>query len=312
MTARVALYLQDFADVRRSIGVAQQAEARGFEAIWQADRPPHGDALTSLGALAASTTQLILGAAPIMPWARDPAGLAAALLTLDDLAPGRVRLAFGIGDPAVNGNLPRRDRPLIALRETVTAVRDRLSARRIPIYLAATGLKTCALAGEIADGVLLNYLVSPEYTARAVEAIGRGAQVGGRAIDAIDRPQLILTSIDFDRRHAFDRLRPLVAQVLAAYPALMRACGAPPDLLEEIRQVMTPNRRSADPAGRAEAIDRAATIVPDEVISELAAVGTPSEVRARVESYRAAGCTCPVLAAPGGDFALLIDTFATR
>jgi len=150
------------------------------------------------------------------------------------------------------------------------------------------------------------------YTSRAVEAIERGAQVAGRSLEAIDRPQLILTSIDFDRRRAFDRLRPLIAQYLAAQPALMRACGLPHDLLDEMTQVFVPLKRINERAERQAAIDRAAAIVPDEVISQLAAVGTPSEVRAGVDQYIAAGCTCPVVAAPGGDFKVLIDTFATR
>lgn len=54
------------------------------------------------------------------------------------------------------------------------------------------------LAGEIADGVLLNYLVSPKYNERAIDAIKRGAYKAGRKLEDIDRPQLIVASIDED------------------------------------------------------------------------------------------------------------------
>ena len=47
----------------------------------------------------------------------------------------------------------------------------------VPIYIGATGMQMMELTGEIADGVVLNYLVSPDYNARAMEhlAVGRGA-----------------------------------------------------------------------------------------------------------------------------------------
>ena len=49
--------------------------------------------------------------------------------------------------------------------------------------------------------------------------------------------------------------------------------------------------------------------VPDELILNITATGTPEEAKARVEDYKARGCTCPVLY-PLGDPLLMIDTFA--
>ena len=44
----------------------------------------------------------------------------------------------------------------------------------VPIYIGATGMKMMELTGEIADGVVLNYLVSPEYNQQAIEALQVG------------------------------------------------------------------------------------------------------------------------------------------
>ena len=49
-------------------------------------------------------------------------------------------------------------------------------------------MKMMELSGEIADGVVLNYLVSPEYNKRAMEHLEIGASKAGRSIDEIDRP----------------------------------------------------------------------------------------------------------------------------
>src|SRR5207344_1775668 len=60
----------------------------------------------------------------------------------------------------------------------------------VPIYIGATGMKMMELTGEIADGVVLNYLVSPDYNATALEHLSVGAERSGRSVDDIDRPQL--------------------------------------------------------------------------------------------------------------------------
>ena len=73
-------------------------------------------------------------------------------------------------------------------------------AKDVPIYIGATGMQMMELAGEIADGVVLNYLVDPAYNVEAIEALERGAAQAGRTVDDIDRPQLVVCSIDRDRR----------------------------------------------------------------------------------------------------------------
>jgi 5,10-methylenetetrahydromethanopterin reductase len=49
--------------------------------------------------------------------------------------------------------------------------------------------------------------------------------------------------------------------------------------------------------------------VPDELILNITATGTPEEAKSRVEEYKTRGCTCPVLY-PLGNAELMIDTFA--
>src|SRR5690606_12550697 len=144
------------------------------------------------------------------------------------------------------------------------------------------------LTGEIADGVVLNYLVSPAYNEAALAQLEKGARVAGRSLDEIDRPQLVVCSVDNDRKRALDSARKLVTQYLGQQPHIMKASGVSQELLDEIGQVLT------WPATE-EQIEEAMRLVPDDVVQMITASGTPDEVRAKVREYIAAGATCPIL-----------------
>ena len=309
---------------------AQLAEAAGFEAVWQAESRLVREATIPLAAFAAVTERIKLGSGVVSMWVRNPAFLAATFSTLDDLAPGRVVLGIGAWwDPLAAKVGVRRDKPLRAMREIVTAVRALLAGQTVsfdgqfvhldgveldyvhqdrrpkdvPIVIGATGLQMMELTGEIADGALLNYLVSPAYNEGALAALAKGAAKAGRTLEDLDRPQLVVCSMDDDRAAALDAARLLVTQYLGQQPHIMRASGVPAELLDEINAVMT------WPATHDEVV-RASALVPDEVVQLITASGTPDECRAKVAEYVAAGCTCPVLYPLGADVERMIHEFA--
>jgi 5,10-methylenetetrahydromethanopterin reductase len=330
MSDRVALYLQDAHPIDRGVEYVQYAESRGFEAVWQAESRLVRDAIVPMAAFAAHTTRIKVGSGVINNWTRNVSLTASTFLTLDDLAQDRILCGIGAWwDPlAANVGIERR-KPLLAMREYVTVVRDLLAMKRVtfqgefvnvneieldvvhgrkeprnvPIYIGATGPKMLALTGEIADGVLLNYMVSPDYNVNAMEQLTKGAELAGRTLDDIDRPQLVICSVDHNRSRALDAARKLVTQYLGQQPHLMKASGVDQSLLDEIQRVLT------WPATEEE-IENAMTLVPDEVVQQVTASGTPDEVRAKVRQYVETGCTCPVLYPLGEDVKLMIDTFA--
>jgi 5,10-methylenetetrahydromethanopterin reductase len=161
------------------------------------------------------------------------------------------------------------------------------------------------LAGEIGDGALLNYLVSPAYNEGALAALAEGAARVGRTLDDVDRPQLVVCSLDENRSAALDRARELVVHYLGQQPHIMKASGVDESLLEEIAAVLT------WPASRAD-IERAMHLVPDEVVQLITASGTADECRAKVIEYVASGCTCPILYPLGDDVEAMLDAFAVR
>ena len=177
------------------------------------------------------------------------------------------------------------------------------SPKKVPIYVGATGMQMMELAAEIGDGVVLNYMVSPEYTKQAMEHLAIGAARAGRSLDEIDRPQLVVCSMDNDRELALDRSRELLTQYLGQQPHIMKASGVDPALIEAIGKILT------WPAGPDE-IHKAMRLVPDDAVQMITASGTPAECREKVEQYMAAGATCPILYPLGTDVRLMIDAFA--
>jgi len=329
-TERVALYLQDAHDLREGLDVVRYAESRGFEAVWQAESRLVRDAIVPMAAYAAVTERLKVGSGVINNWTRNIGLLAATFLTLDDLAPGRILCGIGAWwDPlARNVGIDRR-KPLQAMRETVDVLRrllhmervtfhgefhhvdgieldvvhGRREPRQVPIYIGATGLKMMELAGEIADGVVLNYCVPPEYNREALAALETGAGRVGRRLDDLDRPQLVVCSVDHDRAVALDSTRELLTQYLAQQPHIAQASGVSPDVVAKIQSTL------GWPATH-EQIRQAKHLVSDDLIHRITASGTPDEARAKVEEYRRHGATCPILYPVGGDVRLMIDTFA--
>src|SRR5688572_13608339 len=234
MADRVAMYLQDAHSLQDAVQYVKYAEARGFEAVWQAESRLVRDAVVPMAAFAATTTRIRIGSGVINNWTRNAAVIAATFLTLDDLAQDRIICGIGAWwDPLAAKVGIKRDRPLLAMRETVTIVRrllnrervtfhgefvqlddveldvvhGRKEPRNVPIYIGATGPQMMALTGEIADGVVLNYLVSPKYNEAAMEQLEKGAKQAGRSVYDVDRPQLVVCSVDNDRKKALDASR---------------------------------------------------------------------------------------------------------
>ena len=110
MAERVALYLQDAHPIRQGMELAQYAERKGFEAVWQAESRLVRDAIVPMAAFAAVTERLHVGSCVINNWTRNIGLLAATLLTLDDLAPNRIICGIGAWwDPlAKNVGIERR------------------------------------------------------------------------------------------------------------------------------------------------------------------------------------------------------------
>jgi 5,10-methylenetetrahydromethanopterin reductase len=327
---KAALYLQDSHDLRDGLDYARYAESKGFDAVWQAESRLVRDAIVPMAAYAAVTEKIRIGSGVINNWTRNIGLLASTFLTLDDLAPNRIICGIGAWwDPLARNVGIDRKKPLTAMRETVTILRRLLNMERVtfsgefvnvsgieldivhgrkeprdvPIYIGATGDNMMEMTGEIADGVVLNYCVPPEYNHKALELLAAGAKKSGKTLGDIDRPQLVVCSVDLDHDTAIDTTRELLTQYLAQQPHIAKASGVSMDVVEQIQKIL------GWPATH-EQIQKAKHLVPEDLIDRITASGTPDEAKKKVQEYVNNGCTCPILYPVGGNVKLLIDTFS--
>jgi 5,10-methylenetetrahydromethanopterin reductase len=177
------------ADVRR-------AEVLGWDAALQPDSQlRRRDTYVLLAAAARATERITLGPLLANPVNRHPTVTAGSIATIDELAPGRTLLGWGVGDTAVRlaGLRPARVKELEAATRLMRALLDgqavdvgaerpaRLPHHRpVPIWIAAGGPRTLRMAGGVADGVFIRVGTHAANISAAVEAIRVGAAEAGR------------------------------------------------------------------------------------------------------------------------------------
>ena len=336
MTQRVALYMQDKHDIAYELEIAKYAEERGFSEIWQADTRLARDCIVMMSSFLTVTKKMRFGSGVLPIWTRNPAVIAATWSTMWELAglvDGQSRVMLGLGawwEPIASRVGVDRRKPLTAMRENIEAIRqlftmqevsyegefvhlDRVkldvafgdtSPRNIPIYIGATGDKMLEMAGEICDGVVLNYVVSVDYIRKAVSLVEKGALKAGKTLADIDRPELLVCCLsDKDPAAAMAEGKKLVAYYLATEPHIMKASNVSEELLEKVQSIMS------WPATEEDYI-KASKVIPDDVVRNLMAVGTSDECRAKVREYVDAGVTCPILYPMMEDIKPVVDAFA--
>jgi probable F420-dependent oxidoreductase len=286
-------------DAARS--AATRAEELGYRSFWTAETTGP-EAFATLGAIGAQCPDLDLGTGVLALQLRSPMVVAMAGATLQALHPERdILLGIGISSPVVTErwhSVPYGDRPLARVREYVALLRECLTGEtvsfkgdfyevsrfrlgvkldgRVPkIVIGALNPAMLALSGEIADGVLLNYLPA-SHVAWSVEQVRRGgdadiyAYVHAGVCERAD-------GIEYARRDLFSYA------VVDAYAANFERAGFG-DEVAEIRE-------------RHQAKDRdgALAAVSDAMVDAIDVMGDADHVRRTVESYVDAGVDVPVL-----------------
>ncbi len=190
-----------------------------------------------------------------------------------------------------------------AVAPTASGMQDEIDPvnRKPTGYFDVKRYKTEGIPDGKMNEAKARFVMFAKYNAEAMDALETGAKRAGRRIDDIDRPQLVICSVDNDRKHALDMARKMMTQYLGQQPHLMKASGVSQELLDEIHQVLT------WPATEEE-IEGAMHLVPDDVVQMCTASGSPDEVKAKVREYIASGATCPILY-PLGDPRLMIEIF---
>jgi alkanesulfonate monooxygenase SsuD/methylene tetrahydromethanopterin reductase-like flavin-dependent oxidoreductase (luciferase family) len=260
--------------------IVRAGEGAGYRAVFLPEIMGR-DALVTLGALAGETRDLLLGTGVLPMRSRTPLLTAMGAVTVDERSGGRLILGVGPGSVErgaleeltqlvgtlrslfAGGTIERRGRPAgLAL----------LPGTEIPIWISAMGPKIMRLAGEIADGALLNWC-SPERVAFAKARIAEGAEAAGRDPAAITLGVYVRSWVGQDTEAAMTVLRSAAGEY-ASYPAYARqfeqlGLGAEADAAA-----------AAHRAGRPEE-------VPEVLVRAVSAVG--DRATGRIAEFREAG-----------------------
>lgn len=155
------------ADAERAEEIAAVAEKLGYSTIWTNDTPA-ADGLTTAAHMAEATESIRIGVGVVAVDRRPPESVVKAVRDLE-LPLDRLVLGVGAGSSAA---------PLIVVRRAVEKLRDTLGPEP-RIAVAAMGPLMCLLAGEVADTVLLNWML-PERIQWAKGHVARGSRRSGR------------------------------------------------------------------------------------------------------------------------------------
>src|SRR5947207_12588706 len=196
----------------------QRAERLGWDAALQPDSQlRRRDTYVLLAAAARATERITLGTLLANPMNRHPSVTAGSIATIDELAPGRVVLGWGVGDTAVRlaGLRPARVKELEDSTRLMRALLDgeevevgaarpaRLPHHRpVPIWIAAGGPRTLKMAGSVADGVFMRVGTHAANIKTAVDAIRAGAVAAGRAPESVRLGAVFHTVFVDDERRA--------------------------------------------------------------------------------------------------------------
>ncbi|WP_255151990.1 TIGR04024 family LLM class F420-dependent oxidoreductase [Halorarius halobius] len=284
------------------VDVAQRAEEHGFARV-SAGETTGWDMVTTFTVVGERTDSIGVSNDVLSPFGRAPTVLGQTALTMHDATDGRFRLGLGTSSPAIAEGWHGADfdRPLRRLRETIDIVREVYAGgevsydgeifevgglsyeKSVPddppgIDVAALGPKATELVGRFADG-WVPQLFTPDGLADRMADLERGADLGGRSVDDLRVAPIVRTFASEDRERAREAARSTVAFLVGAYGPFYGQSVAEQgyeDVVDEIRSAWA----DRDTAAMAEAL-------PDAVLDELAAAGTPEEVRERLERHHA-------------------------
>lgn len=296
--------------VADTLALARRAESAGYDDLWLADAGGM-DALTLAALIAQNTARARIGIAVVPAYTRTPAVLASTAATIAQIAPGRFVLGLGTSSHAIVEGWHGLElaKPLTRMRETVQLLRQMLAGEKtrfggetlkshgyrqeavaggLPIYLAALRPRMIELAAELGDGVILN-LFPRRALPRIVEHVARGARRAAKDpadVEIVCRHQIAVTEDPAATRKLF---RMVFASYYATpvYNEFLAWCGYE-HAAREIREGWAAGDR-----------ERTAAAISDELVDEIALIGTREQCQRRVLDYARGGIHTHVVSCLG-------------
>jgi 5,10-methylenetetrahydromethanopterin reductase len=295
--------------IKDIIECSKAAEKVGFSFISVAESF-YRDGFALASAIASNTFRIKFGTSVMPIYTRSPFQLAMGTATFQELSYGRLAfLGLGLGYRSRTEQyfgvrqLHRAER----MKEYVEIVRRLLSGGNvsyhgrffcfenfpkllsqplnIPIYFGSSGPQMLALAGQIADGAILNSISTHEYVRFAIERIEEGAKSVGRDPSKIEIGHSIIYACSDDAQEAVNAAKEDIL-FYVSYPELDPVMEKSPFKGEALRM-----RKLYVGGRKAEAL----AMITDEMLDAFSVYGTPKECKARLERFLRRGITLPII-----------------
>jgi alkanesulfonate monooxygenase SsuD/methylene tetrahydromethanopterin reductase-like flavin-dependent oxidoreductase (luciferase family) len=291
---RTGLALRDPLPWHELVLAVETAETSGYDTLLLPEIAGR-EAFGALAGLARATFKIKLGSGVVPLASRRPDVLAMGAATVNELSYGRMILGIGAGAPGP-GSLVRMRRMVEFLRCALAgqdvdlgggdSFQLSLPPQEVAIWIAALGPKMMRLAGEIADGVLLNWC-TPERVGEARGLVDEGAASAGRAGGDITIAVYVRACVGQEE----GSVAPVLKQALSQYAAISHY------------------RRQFELMGfREEAAAAAEGRVSDELVKALCLFGEAAGARERLKGFREAGADLPIVyPVPCGDLVSSIN-----
>jgi len=288
------------------------AEQVGFDNVWITDHYNNRDVYSTLTMLAMNTNTIKLGTGVTNPYTRNAAIAASSIGTVNEISDGRAILGIGPGDKATFDAMGIEwTKPLSMTKETVSALRsyfagDKVSldgkmvqvsgaklafaTGNVPIYLGAQGPKMLELAGEVADGVLINASHPKDFEV-AIKQITVGAKKAGRDMKEIDVAAYTCFSIDKDAEKAKSAAQIVVAFIVAGSPdAVLNRHGIDVSAKNDLGAAIAKGDFGALMGG----------MVTSDMMDSFSIYGTPTDCTTKINELLDIGVTQIVAGSPIG------------
>ncbi|MGH8013393.1 MAG: LLM class flavin-dependent oxidoreductase [Candidatus Binataceae bacterium] len=285
------------------IELARHAEKLGFTDAWSSETY-QTDAFSPLATAAAVTQRLRLGTAIVPVFTRPAALIAMSAAAVQQASNGRFVLGLGITTPTIATQWMGVEYklPLTRMRETVAALRMAFSQQKMslkgrtmevngfrldppienppPIYVGAQGEKMLRLAGELGDGVVVNF-ITPETFPKMLAHIKEGAKAAGRPADNLDVACRIVVAVDQEHEIVREELRRELTAYLTVpqYNKFFREIGYESEATVALDAWNRGDRK------------KALQSVPDYMIDAIFVSGPPEHWIKRLRDYEKAGIT---------------------
>ncbi len=312
MSLRLGMRFDGFDNAADTVAVARRAVQAGATSVWMAQHLGYREAVVSCMAFAMRTEGAMVLPTAVMPYLWHPMPMAMQLATIAEAFPGRVGVAVSVG------NLMNLKESGVALEKPVRVIREYVEALRalwqgetvdleghvfqlrgarlaftppapIPIFVAATGPQLLRLSGRIADGVPFSGGLSLEFTRRCVALADEGVAQAGRDRTQVRKAGFVYFACSKNGRDAIEANRSKLAFLFRnpAQAENIHSLGVAID--HEAIQDLVKKRE----------LEKAARLVPQEVVQQFSVAGTPAECREGLQAYIDAGVDEPVIEVSG-------------